>query len=132
MRYQLLQISNGVEKILLDTDSKREIRERFYYDGLFRIRVDGKTLLMYQAEAWLNNRPIREYKEAVVEKKRKVAKDNGKCKPVILITPGGIEVQRFKSLSAAEEMGHGSKKSISRSCNTGKPTANGLLFRWAV
>lgn len=42
MRYQLLQIKNGKETVLLDTDSKQEIRNHYDRDDMLRIRRTDK------------------------------------------------------------------------------------------
>ena len=129
MRYQLLQIREGIETILLDTDSKKEIRKHYDRDDMLRIRVYGQTLLIFQAEDWLNNLPIREYKEAAAPKRHVI--DCGHSKPVMLITDDGAEIQRFKSLTKAAAAGFGSRWDIRNSCEAGKPTLKGYMFRWA-
>ena len=132
MRYQLLQIREGKESVLLDTDSKKEIRERYARDDMTRIRIDGRTLLIFQADDWANGKPIREYREAIARKPKIVPVENGKRKPVIMITPGCEEVRRFESLiAAADAIGYGCIKPITLACNTGKPTGKGFRFRWA-
>lgn len=54
MTYQIVRSENGRETILLDTDSRREATN-FYLDcqrkhNAVRIRVDGETLLIHEAD----------------------------------------------------------------------------------
>ena len=122
MRYQLLQIKNGKETVLLDTDSKQEIRNHYDRDDMLRIRVDGRILLIFQAEDWLNNLPIREYriKRPSIEI------------PVIQKNEAGEEIARFHSVAeAARETGCKSVNNVTRACRTGRATRTGLWFAYA-
>lgn len=122
MRYQLLQIKNGKETVLLDTDSKQEIRNHYDRDDMLRIRVDGQTLLIFQAEDWLNNRPIREYR---------VKRPSYEI-PVIQKNEKGEEIARFHSVAeAARETGCKSVNNVTRACRTGRATRSGMWFAYA-
>ena len=124
MKYQLLQIKNGVERILIDTDSKQEIRNHYDRDDMLRIRVDGQTLLIFQAEDWLNNLPIREYRVKRPNESRE--------RPVIQKNETGEEIARFHSVTeAARETGCKSIENVTRACRTGRATRTGLWFAYA-
>lgn len=124
MKYQLLQIKNGVEHILIDTDSKQEIRDHYDRDDLCRIRVNGQTLLIFQAEDWLNNLPIREYR---------VKRPNESSeRAVIQKDRDGKEIARFHSITeAARATGCKSTNNVTRACRTGRATRSGLWFMYA-
>ena len=122
MKYQLLQIREGKESVLLDTDSKQEIRNHYDRDDMLRIRVDGQTLLIFQAEGWLNNRPIRDYR---------VKRPSYEI-PVIQKNEKGEEIARFHSVAeAARETGCKSVNNVTRACRTGRATRSGLWFAYA-
>lgn len=124
MKYQLLQIRQGVETILLDTDSKNEIRKHYHWYGLCRIRVEGRMLLIFQAEDWLNNLPIRDYR---------VKRYNEHLeRPVIQKDKDGNVIARYHSIAeAAKATGNRSANNVMRACKTGHATRSGLWFEYA-
>lgn len=50
MKYQVFVISKGAETILLDTDSRQEAKEKYLSMGQGRVRIDGNTLRLHEAE----------------------------------------------------------------------------------
>ena len=120
MRYQLLQINNGEETVLLDTDSKQEIRNHYDRDDMQRIRVDGQTLLIFQAKDWLNNLPIRE-----------PSGTTSRTRYVIQTDVCGREIARFHSASeAARKLGY-HYDTITTACRKGIPMRDGSMFKYA-
>lgn len=132
MKYQLLQIINGVENIIYESDEAYEIKRRYNIDGMQRIKIGEKMLLIYQAFDWVQGRPIKEYKPK--KAKIKVKSNNPhNWKPVIKINSWGSTIKRFKSLTdAAVDCGYGSAYDITKACNTGLPTSRGDYFKWGV
>lgn len=127
MRYQLLQIINGVENIIYESDKAYEIKRRYDIDGMQRIRINGKTLLIFQAWDWVNGRPIREYKtRKAPEKLLTTAR-----KKVNLVDANGKIIARYDSVTtAAVENGYCRFHDITNACNRNCMTRAGQFFQW--
>ena len=123
MKYQLLQIINGVENIIYESDKAYEIKRRYNIDGMQRIRIDGKMLLIFQAFDWAQDRPIREYKPP----KQQV----NKYKKVNLVDNDGNILKQYDTMkSAMKDNGYKSFYVIANSCNRGVATKRGHFFQW--
>ena len=120
MKYQLLQIRQGVETILLDTDSKQEIRDHYDRGDMMRIRVKGRTLLIFQAEEWLKNLPIRE-----------PSGTTSRTRYVIQTDVCGREIARFHSASEAARKLSYHYDTITTACRKGIPMRDGSMFKYA-
>lgn len=126
MKYQLLQISDGIETVLLDTDKEADIRKRYYHHDYVRIRVEGRTLRIFEADAWAAGRRIPKPKDGTT---RRVG--NGE-RPVYRLDKEGTIITRYKNLKAATaESGYKSGASVRRACDSGEPTTKGMWYRWA-
>lgn len=128
MKYQLFQINAGKEKILLDTDNARLVKAIFDRDAKQRIRIDGKTLLIYQAEDWVHGKAIKEYKEKIKASGCNLPK-KGNRKAVVQLDSSGNEIACYKSIVEAAEANYCSYPTVANICN-GRKTMLGLHFKW--
>ena len=131
-KYQLLQIVKGEETVLLDTKSKRLIKKKWNRDGMFRIRIDGEILLIFEAELFVAGK-LKKRKVVVkpAVKKAPPAILDSRKKAVLLIDKNGNVVRRYPTVTAAAEAnGYYSRSAVALSCNTGNPTKAGLRFKW--
>lgn len=131
-KYQLLQIKNREETVLVDSDKKRDVRKRYYRDGLFRIRVDGKILRIFEADAWAAGKRIPKPAQDPKSPERVKRVGNGE-RAVALIDAEGNVLKQYKTLKdAAKESGYKTCDSVRTACESGRPTSNGKRYRWAV
>lgn len=127
MKYQLLQITDGVECILHESDKAYEIKRRYDIDGMQRIRIDGKMLLIFQAWDWVNGKPIREYKSRQAPPKLLTTTR----KKVNLVDADGNILKQYNSVTtAAVENGYCRFHDITNSCNRNSMTRSGQFFQW--
>lgn len=131
-KYQLLQIKNREETVLVDSDKKRDVRKRYYRDGLFRIRVDGKILRIFEADAWAAGKRIPKPAQDPNSPEKVKRVGNGE-RAVALIDAEGNVLKQYKTLKdAAKESGYKTCGSVKAACDSGQPTSNGKRYRWAV
>lgn len=128
MRYQLLQIVDGVEHIIYESDKAYEIKRRYDLEGMQRIRKDGKLLLIFQAWDWVNGRPIREHKN---QRKTVVSERQCNRKKVNLVDANGKIIAHYDSVTtAAVENGYARFHDITNACNRNSMTRAGQFFQW--
>lgn len=55
-KYEIVSIQCGIETVLMETSFKDEAQEYYIMcvarGGLPRVRINGRTLLIWEAEAW--------------------------------------------------------------------------------
>lgn len=133
MKYKLIQISAGDERLVCESDNKNVIKRLYDPENKHRIVIDGRVLLMYQAEAWLRGDPIKEYREKKPVVKKPKIKDKrgpgGRPKRVCKVTENGEVLATYASMDEAAEKNYTSHSVIVRACSTGEPTFAGQYFR---